>query len=183
MLVIFGWNDISSVSHGPTLPKLCDACNHTTYYHLICKKIWFTFFFMRAIPYETHWLLACPDCGANFELPEEAVDATRQLNESTAHFLEQKISQDDYHKKVRAYQNTLLSSQIRFPDTEKSCPACEKKYRLSDYRTDVSKIYCRCGSELPREPPPHLHDDTAEIPLVPASQNSSPPFNHTLNDT
>jgi len=183
MFVIFGWNDIETVSHGPTLPKRCDACSQTTYYHLICKKIWFTLFLMRVIPYETHWLLACPDCGANFEVPEQAVTATRELNETTSLFLEQKLSQVDYHQKVRAYQNTLLSSQIRFPDTEKDCPACGKKYRLSDYRTDVPKIYCRCGSELPRETPSRIDDSLKDIPVVPALPNSSHRFNQTLTDT
>jgi hypothetical protein len=178
MHIHLGWNDIESVSHGPTLPKCCDACNQTTYYHLLCKKIWLTLYFIRVIPYETHWLLACPDCGANFEVPEQAETATRELNETTSLFLDQKLSQDDYHQKVRAYQNTLLSSQIRFPDTEKDCPACGKKYRLSDYRTDIPKIYCRCGSELPRETPSRLHDFPTEVPLVPTSQTSSHTFNH-----
>jgi predicted RNA-binding Zn-ribbon protein involved in translation (DUF1610 family) len=119
---------------------------------LICQKIWFTLFFIRVIPYETHWLLSCPDCGANFEVPEQAVAATRQLNEITVDFVEDKISQEEYNKKVQTYQSTLMSSQVLLPDTEKSCPACGGKYRLSDYRTDVAKIYCRCGSELPRDP-------------------------------
>jgi predicted RNA-binding Zn-ribbon protein involved in translation (DUF1610 family) len=142
---------------------------------LICKKTWFTIFLIRVIPYETYWFLACPDCGANFEVPEQAVTATRELNGTTALYLDQKLSQEDYHKNVQAYQKTLSSSQIRFPDIEKDCPACGKKYRLSDYRNDGSKIYCRCGSELPRELSTRLNDVTTEIPLVPAPQNRNYP--------
>lgn len=150
---------------------------------MICKKIWFTLFLVRVIPYETYWFLACPNCGANVEVPEQAVAATRELNQITSLFLDQKLSQNDYHKDVKAYQNTLLSSQVRFSDIEKDCPACEKKYRLSDYRTDIPKIFCRCGSELPQDIPSRSHDAPADIPLVPASQNNSHPFNLALMET
>lgn len=95
-MIIFGWGHQTEKKYGPTLPLTCPNCNNRVFLLLVHLRVWFTLFFIPVIPYESRYYLLCEICSQGIELKGSQIDKAKQLNQSTASFLNHEITQEQY---------------------------------------------------------------------------------------
>ena len=95
-MLIFGWGRVTNKQYGATLVLNCPHCHYETWWHLIRRRVWFTFFFIPVIPYRSKHLLLCQACSKGEELAGDRIERAKQLNELTQGLLNEKISELEY---------------------------------------------------------------------------------------
>ena len=106
-MIIFGWGNTKTKDYGETYPLKCSRCNNSTYWRLVRITQWFDLFFIPIFAYETkHWIL-CPVCNVGFELDDDKLEHARELNEITLSYLDKKITDKEYNKKLDSYDKVL----------------------------------------------------------------------------
>lgn len=78
-LTIIGFGKTTSDDLGETgQEQQCVWCFVNVYYHLILVRTWFTYYFIRLIPYHSEYQIVCPACAQGVRISGEEVRAAKR---------------------------------------------------------------------------------------------------------
>jgi uncharacterized protein YbaR (Trm112 family) len=104
-VIIFGWGKQTRKDHGPTMHLVCPNCHNEAWWHLYTIRNWFTLLLVRAVPYDTQYLLLCPVCSRGLRLNSDRFRQARSLSQATrAHYKDRTMSAQEYADLVNQAQ-------------------------------------------------------------------------------
>ena len=78
-LTIIGFGNVTSDDLGETgQEQQCVWCSTHVFYHLFLMRTWFTYYFIRLIPYHSEYQIVCPACGRGVRILGHEVKAAKR---------------------------------------------------------------------------------------------------------
>ncbi len=108
-MIIFGWGHTKEKDYGETYPLKCSRCNNATYWRLFKVSEWFELFFIPVFPYKSNHYLLCPVCNDGLKLDDDKLEQAKELNAITLSYLNKKITDKEYNKKLDGYNKLLIN--------------------------------------------------------------------------
>lgn len=99
-MIIFGWGHRKTKDYGPTAIVDCANCKNKDFWHLVHLRDYFTLLFIPVFPYESKHYLLCKVCSKGIELSKAGTEHAKKLNQATASYLAQQMSQEVYEETV-----------------------------------------------------------------------------------
>lgn len=96
MFLIYGWGHTTTKDYGPTVPTTCRNCHNQGYWHLVHVRVWFTLFFIPAIPYRSNYYLLCQVCSRGVELNGDQIAKAKEIGQATTAYLNKAMTQEAY---------------------------------------------------------------------------------------
>lgn len=82
-MILFGWGK-QTESIKARISTLCRNCQQQRNYLCVCRRTWFTLFFIPIIPYKTQYLIYCEGCHNGQEVSAEQFAQVLQQSLGTA---------------------------------------------------------------------------------------------------
>ena len=78
-LTIIGFGSVTSDDLGETgREQQCVWCSARVFYHLLLVQTWFTYYFIRLIPYRSEYQIVCPICDQGVRILGQEVQTAKR---------------------------------------------------------------------------------------------------------
>jgi hypothetical protein len=96
--------------YGKTVFVRCPNCHNETALHLVYRKTWFEYFFIKIFPYRRQYLLVCKICTRSCKLEGQQIDSAKRMNQAMTAYLNKTVSADEYKSVLSEVRNDLRSA-------------------------------------------------------------------------
>lgn len=107
-LFIFGRT--TEKDFGATVFVRCPNCNNETALHLVYRKTWLEYWFIKIFAYRKGYFLVCTVCTRARKLEDEQITSAKRMNEATSAYLDKKLTVEEYKKVLNEERNILLEA-------------------------------------------------------------------------